>query len=145
MVTINTSTLRAYSSSLSLTVKNQEAQKATATATATTDDDKKTTEVNLENAKADGASDGGSVGGSSKSVLDSTKDKIKEMIKLAQKQLAQQQAQLAAVEASQGTPEEKAMKAMAIQTQIMATSANLQTLQGALLQLETEGGVKTTA
>ncbi|WP_122409834.1 hypothetical protein [Pseudomonas viridiflava] len=143
MVTINTSTLSAYPNSLSLTVKNQDAQ--TATATATTDDDKKTTEVNLENAKADGASDGGSVGGSSKSVLDSTKDKIKEMIKLAQKQLAEQQAQLAAVQASQGTADEKAMRAMAIQTQIMATSANLQTLQGALLQLETEGGVKTTA
>lgn len=143
MVTINTSTLSAYPNSLSLTVKNQDAQ--TAIATATTDDDKKTTEVNLEGAKANSASDGGSVGGSSKSALDSTKDKIKEMIKLAQKQLAEQQAQLAAVQASQGTADEKAMRAMAIQTQIMATSSNLQTLQGALLQLETEGGVKTTA
>ncbi|KPX92642.1 Uncharacterized protein ALO63_05165 [Pseudomonas amygdali pv. mori] len=34
---------------------------------------------------------------------------------------------------------------MAIQGQIASTSANLQILQASLLQLETEGGVNTTA
>ncbi|KPY40359.1 hypothetical protein [Pseudomonas syringae] len=37
-------------------------------------------------------------------------------------------AQLAAAHSGKGTPEEKAMKAIAIQAQISATSANLQTL-----------------
>ncbi|MBA1229422.1 hypothetical protein G7013_07140 [Pseudomonas viridiflava] len=141
MTTINTSSLNAYSSSFAVTIKNQDAQAAAAAAT---DGEKKTAEVNLEGAKATAAPEGGSAGGSSKSALDETMEKIKEQIKQAQKQLAQQQAQLAASQNS-GTPEEKAQKALAIQTQIMATSATLQTLQGALLQLQTEGGVKTTA
>jgi hypothetical protein len=34
---------------------------------------------------------------------------------------------------------------MAIQMQIAATNATLQTLQGALLQMMTSGGVNTTA
>ncbi|CAM3062181.1 hypothetical protein BZK31_11860 [Pseudomonas floridensis] len=143
MTTINTSTLSAYSSSLSVTVKNQEAQAANAAATQ--DDEKKTTEVSLEGAKVAGTAEGGTVGGSSSSALESTIDKIKEQIKQAQKQLAQQQAQLAAAQSSQGTPEEKAQRAMAIQAQIMATSASLQTLQGTLLQLQTQGGVNTKA
>ncbi|NVL29836.1 hypothetical protein F2S74_02045 [Pseudomonas syringae pv. actinidiae] len=70
---------------------------------------------------------------------------MKQEIKDTQKQLAQQQAQLAAAQSGKGTPEEKAQKAMAIQAQISGTSATLQTLQASLLQLETQGGVNTTA
>ena len=141
MTTINTSTLNAYSSSLSVTVKNQEAQAATASAT----DDKKTIETDVAGANATAPAEGGSAGGSSKSALDETIEKIKEQIKQAQKQLAQQQSQLAAAQSGKGTPEEKAQKALSILSQIMATSATLQTLQGSLLQLQTQGGVNTTA
>ncbi|SHM80189.1 hypothetical protein SAMN05216593_103229 [Pseudomonas asturiensis] len=141
MTTINTSTLNAYSSSLSVTVKNQEAQAATAVAT----DDKKTAETDVAAANATGPVEGGSAGGSSSSALDSTIEKIKEQIKQAQKQLAQEQSQLAAAQSGKGTPEEKAQKALSILSQIMATSATLQTLQASLLQLQTQGGVNTTA
>ncbi|MCF5501000.1 FlxA-like family protein [Pseudomonas syringae] len=146
MTTINTSTLHSYSCSLPIAVKNTDAEKATATAaaTSTAETEKTGDQASAEGGKT-GAAGGGSVGGSSQSALDDTIEKLKEQIKEAQKQLAQEQAQLAAAQSGKGTPEEKAMKALAIQAQISATSANLQTLQGSLLQLQTEGGVKTTA
>ncbi|MCF5470634.1 FlxA-like family protein [Pseudomonas syringae] len=146
MTPINTSTRNSYSSSLTIAVKNPDAEKApaTAAATSTAETEKTGDQASAEGGKT-GAAGGGSVGGSSQSALDDTIEKLKEQIKEAQKQLAQEQAQLAAAQSGKGTPEEKAMKALAIQAQISATSANLQTLQGSLLQLQTEGGVKTTA
>ncbi|RMN48591.1 hypothetical protein SAMN05444506_102180 [Pseudomonas syringae] len=144
MITINTSTLNSYSSPLTLAVKTTEAE-AIKSATATTETEKSSDQASTEGGKAGAASGGGSVGGSSQSALDDTIEKIKQQIKDAQKQLAQQQAQLAAAQSGKGTPEEKAMKALAIQAQISATSATLQTLQGSLLQLETQRGVNTTA
>ncbi|ADD52991.1 hypothetical protein BTW15_27985 [Pseudomonas syringae pv. tomato] len=147
MTTINTSTLNSYASSLTIAVKptDAEATKAAATATTTTETEKSSDQASTEGGKAGAAGGGGSVGGSSQSALDDTIEKIKQQIKDAQKQLAQQQAQLAAAQSGKGTPEEKAMKALAIQAQISATSATLQTLQGSLLQLETQRGVNTTA
>ncbi|KOP60498.1 hypothetical protein OX90_05915 [Pseudomonas coronafaciens pv. porri] len=145
MTIINTSTLNSYSSSLTIAVKTTDAEAAKATAASTTETEKTGDQAATEGGKAGAAAGGGSVGGSSQSSLDSTIEKLKQQIKEAQKQLAQQQAQLAAAQSGKGTPEEKAMKAIAIQAQISATSANLQTLQGSLLQLQTEGGVKTTA
>ncbi|RMO71339.1 hypothetical protein [Pseudomonas syringae group genomosp. 3] len=144
MITINTSTLNSYSSPLTLAVKTTEAE-AIKSATATAETEKSSDQASTEGGKAGAASGGGSVGGSSQSALDETIEKIKQQIKDAQKQLAQQQAQLAAAQSGKGTPEEKAMKAIAIQAQVSTTSATLQTLQGSLLQLETQRGVNTTA
>ncbi|MBI6853558.1 hypothetical protein YA0002_12345 [Pseudomonas cichorii] len=140
MTTINTSSLSAYSSALTLTVKNKDAD------TATTDSTQKTTgvSVSLEGAKVGGgAAPAGGAGGSS--TADDTIEKIKEQIKQAQKQLVQQQAQLAAAQNSKGSEEEKAARILAIQGQIAQTSSTIQTLQGTLLQLTTSGGVNTTA
>ncbi|MEN1831915.1 hypothetical protein AAIM60_03475 [Pseudomonas lijiangensis] len=140
MTTINTSSLSAYSSALTLTVKNKDAD------TATTDSTQKTTgvSVSLEGAKVGGgAAPAGGAGGSS--TADDTIEKIKEQIKQAQKQLVQQQAQLAAAQNSKGSEEEKAARVLAIMGQITQTSATIQTLQGTLLQLTTSGGVNTTA
>ncbi|RMM65431.1 hypothetical protein ALQ74_01297 [Pseudomonas savastanoi pv. glycinea] len=144
MITINTSTLNSYSSPLTLAVKSTDAE-AIKSATTTTETEKTSDQASTEGGKAGAAGGGGSVGGSSKSALNQTIEQIKQQIKDAQKQLAQQQAQLAAAQSGNGTAEEKALKAMAIQGQIASTSANLQTLQASLLQLETEGGVNTTA
>ncbi|RMO94275.1 hypothetical protein ALQ33_02640 [Pseudomonas syringae pv. philadelphi] len=147
MTTINTSSLNSNPSPFTFVVKKPEADAVKASTTSATDAEKATDEsttVSTE-AKTGAASGGGSVGGSSQSALDETIEKIKQQIKDAQKQLAQLQAQLASAQSGKGTPEEKAQRAMAIQAQVVATSATLQTLQGALLQLQTEGGVKTTA
>ncbi|UZE24771.1 hypothetical protein LOY67_04970 [Pseudomonas sp. B21-056] len=66
-------------------------------------------------------------------------EQIKKQIEQTEKLLAQQQAQLARVQKSQASEEQKAQQAMAIQTQIMGTQAALQTLRGALLQAMTVG------
>ncbi|KPB77059.1 hypothetical protein ACKUFS_14180 [Pseudomonas cannabina] len=147
MTTINTSSLNSNPSPFTFVVKKPEADAVKASTTSATEAEKATDEsttVSTE-VKTGAASGGGSVGGSSPSAFDETIEKIKQQIKDAQKQLAQLQAQLASAQSGKSTPEEKAQKAMAIQAQISATSANLQTLQGVLLQLQTEGGVKTTA
>ncbi|KGS11767.1 hypothetical protein [Pseudomonas coronafaciens] len=141
MTTIDTSMLNRYSSPLTLTVKKPEENAVTA---ATNAKDKATEEASTEGASGAPA-DGGTVGGSSSDALQQTIDKIKEQIKQAQKELAREQAQLAAAQSSKGTPEEKAQRSLAIQGQISATSSTLQTLQGALLQLETQRGIKATA
>ncbi|KPC24214.1 Uncharacterized protein ABJ99_5079 [Pseudomonas syringae pv. cilantro] len=148
MTTINTSSLNSNPSPFTFVVKKPEADAIKASTTSATDAEKATDETSAAvstEGKTGAASGGGSVGGSSPSAFDETIEKIKQQIKDAQKQLAQQQAQLAAAQSGKGTPEEKAQKAMSIQAQISATSSNLQTLQGVLLQLQTEGGVKTTA
>ncbi|QXG34069.1 FlxA-like family protein [Pseudomonas viridiflava] len=141
MTTINTSTLTTYSSSFTLAVKSQDTQAGAAS----TDGEGKSKGISVDLSTASPTASGGSAGGSSKSALEQTLEKLKEQIKQVQKQLAEQQSQLAAAQSGKGTPEEKAQRAMAIQTQIGATTATLQTLQGALLQLQTEGGVNTTA
>ncbi|MBC3348332.1 MULTISPECIES: hypothetical protein [Pseudomonas] len=64
-------------------------------------------------------------------------EQLKKQIEQTEKLLAEQQAQLARVQKSQANQEQKAQETMAIQTQIMATQATLQTLQAALLQAMT--------
>ncbi|CAN1598878.1 hypothetical protein LOY35_05230 [Pseudomonas sp. B21-028] len=64
-------------------------------------------------------------------------EQLKKQIEQAEKLLAQQQAELARVQKSQASEEQKAQQAMAIQTQIMGTQAALQTLRAALLQAMT--------
>lgn len=137
MTTINTSSMSQYASPVNLAVK-KEADSATAPAVS---EEKKTVGASLppvEVKKSSGA-------GGGKSAAEETIEKIKEQIKQTQKQLAALQAQLAAAQGGSGTAEEKAQKAMAIQMQIASTNATLQTLQGALLQMMTSGGVNTTA
>ena len=137
MTTINTSSLNSYASSLNLTVKKE----ADAAASKAVVEEKKTVAVSLPVAKTKEA---GGAGGS-KSSTDETIEKLQQQIKETQKQLTELRAQLAAAQASTGTPEEKAQRVMALQVQIATTSATLQTQQGALLQLITSGGVNTTA
>ncbi len=144
MTTINTSSLSAYSSALTLTVKNKETENATSTATDSTQ--KTGVSVSLEGAKVGDAAKAGGAGGSSSSTgADQTIERIKEQIKQAQQQLVRQQAQLAAAQNSKGSEEEKAARILAIQGEIAQTSSTIQTLQGTLLELTTSGGIKTTA
>ncbi|WP_024645262.1 FlxA-like family protein [Pseudomonas syringae] len=150
MTTINTSTLNSYSSSLTLAVKPTDAETtkaatAAAAATTTTETEKSSDQASTDDGKAGAAGGGGSVGGSSEASLNQTVEQIKQQIKDVQKQLVEQKAQLAAAQSGNGSAEEKAQKSMAIQGQISVISANLQTLQASLLQLETGGGVNTTA
>ena len=145
MTTINTSSLSGYGASLSLTVKNPAAEEqAAATGVSTEKSDVK---VSLGGAQAGGAKADGAAGGGSatSSAVEETIANIKEQIEAAKKQLAQQQAQLSAAQNGSGSDEEKAQKALAIQTQIASTNALLQTLQATLITLTTQGGVKTTA
>ncbi|MGX9566231.1 hypothetical protein [Pseudomonas sp. CFBP 5748] len=62
---------------------------------------------------------------------------LKKQIEQAEKLLANQQAQLARVQKSQTSEEQKTQQDMAIQTQIMGTQGALQTLRGALMQAMT--------
>ncbi|WP_122318186.1 hypothetical protein [Pseudomonas cichorii] len=144
MTTINTASLSAYSSALTLTVKSKDAEKVTSTAT---DSAQETgVSVSFEGAKVGGAASAGGAGGSSSATgVDKTIERIKEQIKQAQQQLVQQQAQLAAAQNSKGSAEEKAARILAIQGQIAQTSSTIQTLQGTLIELTTSGGIKTTA
>ncbi|MFJ4141517.1 hypothetical protein [Pseudomonas sp. NPDC089734] len=143
MTTINTSSLSAYSSALTLTVKNKDADSTTATDAA----EKSGVSVSLDGAKVGGTAvaAGAGAGGSSSSSTDETIEKLKEQIEQTEKLLAQQQAQLAAAQNGKGSEDEKAQRVMAIQMQIATTTATLQTQQGALLQLTTSGGIDTTA
>lgn len=143
MTTINTSSLSPYSASLSLTVKNQAAEEQAATGTST---EKAGATVSLAGAQAGGAAGGAAGGGSAtSSSVEETIANIKEQIEAAKKELAKQQAQLNSVQNGSGSEEEKAQKVMAIQVQISATNASLQTLQATLITLTTQGGVSTTA
>ncbi|MBT2339397.1 MULTISPECIES: hypothetical protein [Pseudomonas] len=66
-------------------------------------------------------------------------EQLKKQIEQTEKLLAQQQAELARVQKSQASQDQKAQQAMAIQTQIMGTQAALQTLRASLLQAMTVG------
>lgn len=138
MTTINTSSLNAYSSALTLAVKTKEADTAGVSGVSA---EKKTVQVSLAPAEVKKTSGAGGT----KSATDETIEKLQEQIKQTEKQMAALQAQLAATEGGSGTPEEKAQRVMALQMQIATTSATLQAQQGALLQLLTSGGVNTTA
>ncbi|TNB77712.1 hypothetical protein FHJ31_26970 [Pseudomonas sp. Fig-3] len=80
---------------------------------------------------------GANIGGAPASGSGDVIEQLKKQIEQTEKLLAEQQAQLARVQKSQANQEQKAQEAMAIQTQIMATQATLQTLQAALLQAMT--------
>ncbi|WP_260963215.1 hypothetical protein [Pseudomonas citri] len=82
---------------------------------------------------------GANVAGAPSSTGVNVIEQIKKQIEQTEKLLAQQQAQLARVQQSQASEEQKAQQAMAIQTQIMGTQAALQTLRSSLLQAMTVG------
>ncbi|MCG6573988.1 hypothetical protein EGM97_04615 [Pseudomonas sp. AF32] len=106
----------------------------------TTDDTTASTEAGSEkeaSLKVD--TSGANVAGAPASKGVDVIEQIKKQIEQTEKLLAQQQAQLARVQKSQASEEQKAQQAMAIQTQIMGTQAALQTLRGALLQAMTVG------
>jgi gas vesicle protein len=144
MTTISTSSLSPYSAAFTATIKKDDAATTDASTDATTaagEDSTKSTTV-----EAGGAAGGGGATGSSTS--DATQesiDKLQEQIKETQDQLKKEQQKLAAAQNGNGTEEEKAQKALAIQAQISSTNATLASQQAALLQLTTTGGVDTTA
>ncbi|GAB7532162.1 hypothetical protein PS3A_45770 [Pseudomonas sp. 3A(2025)] len=137
MTTINTSSLSSYSSALSLTARKPEAVQA---------DETKTSETTRVSADLSGAKTGGASKSKSTATTPTEEmiEQIKKQIEQTEKQLEQQRAQLAAVQSSKADEQTKAQQVMAIQVQIAATSANLQTLQGSLLQL-IGGSIDTTA
>ncbi|AXA55556.1 hypothetical protein ACNT2N_09855 [Pseudomonas thivervalensis] len=126
MTSISATTINPYlSSAPKVSIRGTEEEKAVSPVTSTeTGEDKK-----LE-ADTGGASIAG-VGGSSGSDII---EQLKKQIERTEKLLAEQQAQLAQVQQSRADEEQKAQETTAIQIQIMATQATLQTLQAALLQ-----------
>lgn len=62
-------------------------------------------------------------------------EQLKKMIAEAQKQLQQQQQQLAQLNARKMSEDEKNTQVMAVQSQILGTTARLQALQASLFQL----------
>lgn len=137
MTTINTSSLSNYSSAFAVAVKKPEAAQT---------DETKTSEATSVSADLSGAKVGGASNSKSTASTPTEEmiEQIKKQIEQTEKQLEQQRAQLAAVQSSKADEQTKLQQAMAIQTQIAATSASLQTLQGSLLQL-IGGSINTTA
>ena len=131
MTSISATTVNPYPlSAPKVSIRGAEEEKAASPAvSADSGEDKdKTLKVDTGGANIEG------VGGSNGS---NVIEQLKKQIERTEKLLAEQQAQLARVQKSQGDQEQKAQEAMAIQTQIMATQATLQTLQAALLQAMT--------
>lgn len=136
MTTISGTTLNLYPSSpLKATIREPE-DKATSALAPVDDSAEQSDEASTKPSKVTGDL----AATSSTSYV----EQLKKQIEQAQKLLAQQQAQLQSVERGQASDEQKAQQAMAIQTQIMGTSASLQTLQSALLQAMS-GSVDTHA
>ncbi|WP_053182238.1 hypothetical protein [Pseudomonas thivervalensis] len=128
MTSISATTINPYlSSAPKVSIRGTEEEKAVSPVTSTEageDKDKK-----LE-ADTGGASIAGVGSGSGSDII----EQLKKQIERTEKLLAEQQAQLAQVQQSRADEEQKAQETTAIQIQIMATQATLQTLQAALLQ-----------
>ncbi|OAB51293.1 hypothetical protein [Pseudomonas thivervalensis] len=128
MTSISATTINPYlSSAPKVSIRGAEEEKAVSPVTSTeTGEDK---DKKLE-ADTGGASIAGVGGSSGSDVI----EQLKKQIERTEKLLAEQQAQLAQVQQSRADEEQKAQETTAIQIQIMATQATLQTLQAALLQ-----------
>ncbi|WP_434650061.1 hypothetical protein [Pseudomonas sp. D1-2] len=132
MTSISATTVNPYPlSAPTVTIRGAEEDRAVSpvTPTETAEDKDKPLKVDTSGANIAGA------GGSSAS--SDVIEQLKKQIERTEKLLADQQAQLARVQKSQADQAQKSQQAMAIQTQIMATQATLQTLQAALLQAMT--------
>ncbi|MGX4729298.1 hypothetical protein [Pseudomonas corrugata] len=128
MTTISAATVNPYPLSASKVRIGGAAEETTATSPASTDagDEKEQSlKVDTSGANIAGAPAAGGV---------DTVEQLKKQIEQAEKLLAQQQAELARVQKSQASEEQKIQQAMAIQTQIMGTQAALQSLRASLLQ-----------
>ncbi|AOE64060.1 hypothetical protein LOY64_05715 [Pseudomonas corrugata] len=128
MTTISATTVNPYPLSAPKVRIGGAAEETTATSPASTDagDEKEQSlKVDTSGANIAGAPAAGGV---------DTVEQLKKQIEQAEKLLAQQQAELARVQKSQASEEQKIQQAMAIQTQIMGTQAALQSLRASLLQ-----------
>ncbi|BBP61369.1 hypothetical protein [Pseudomonas sp. St316] len=131
MTTISATTINPYPLSAPTTRIKGADEDTTATTTASTDagDEKgKSLKVDTSGANVAGAPSSGGI---------DIVEQLKKQIEQTEKLLAQQQAELARVQKSQASAEQKAQQTMAIQTQIMGTQAALQTLRASLLQAMT--------
>jgi hypothetical protein len=131
MTSISATTVNPYPlSAPKVTIRGAEEEKAVNPAVSADDSEDKDKSLKVDTSGANIEGVGGSNGSN---VI----EQLKKQIEQTEKLLAEQQAQLARVQKSQANQEQKAQEAMAIQTQIMATQATLQTLQAALLQAMT--------
>src|SRR3546814_735736 len=131
MTSISATTVNPYPlSAPKVSIKGAEDEAAVSPAVSTDASDDKDQQLKVETSGAN--IDGAPASGSGDVI-----EQLKKQIEQTEKLLAEQQAQLARVQKSQANQEQKAQEAMAIQTQIMATQATLQTLQAALLQAMT--------
>lgn len=142
MTTINTSSLGLYPATLTATVKSNADAKAAETQSGDATTSKLSVELRGNVYQTDEDKKAGAAGPSSPA--DQAIANLQKQIKEVQKQLLRQQQQLAAAQNSKGTDIEKATRIMAIQQQISGTTAQLATLQAALLDLM-KGSVNTTA
>jgi septal ring factor EnvC (AmiA/AmiB activator) len=132
MTSISATTVNPYPlSAPKVSIRGAEEEKAVSPVTPTDSNEDKDKALEVDTSGANIAGAGGSSGASD--VI----EQLKKQIERTEKLLAEQQAQLARVQKSQADQEQKSQEAMAIQTQIMATQATLQTLQAALLQAMT--------
>lgn len=132
MTSISATTVNPYPlSAPKVSIRGAEEEKAVSPVTSTDSSEDKDKALKVDTSGANIAGAGGSSG--SGDVI----EQLKKQIERTEKLLAEQQAQLARVQKSQADQEQKSQEAMAIQTQIMATQATLQTLQAALLQAMT--------
>jgi len=131
MTSISASTVNPYPlSAPKVTIRGAEEEKAVSPVTSTDSGEDKDKKLKVDTSGANIAGVGGSSG-------NNVIEQLKKQIERTEKLLAEQQAQLARVQKSQADQEQKSQETMAIQTQIMATQATLQTLQAALLQAMT--------
>ncbi|WLH11796.1 hypothetical protein PSH58_23580 [Pseudomonas hefeiensis] len=131
MTSISATTVNPYPlSAPKVSIKGAEDEAAVSPAVSTDASDDKDQQLKVDTS---GANIAGAPASGSGDVI----EQLKKQIEQTEKLLAEQQAQLARVQKSQANQEQKAQEAMAIQTQIMATQATLQTLQAALLQAMT--------
>jgi len=131
MTSISATTVNPYPlSAPKVSIRGGEEEKAVSPVVSTDSSEGKDKPLQIDTSGANIAGVGGSNGSD---VI----EQLKKQIERTEKLLAEQQAQLARVQKSNADQEQKAQESMAIQTQIMATQAALQTLQAALLQAMT--------
>ena len=140
MTTINTSSLGLYPATLTATIKSN-VDKASETQSGDSVPSKINVDLRGNVYQTDDAK-AGAAGPSSPA--QAATENLQKQIKEVQKQLLREQQQLAAAQNSKGSETEKASRIMAIQQQISGTTAQLATMQAALLDLM-KGNVKATA
>ncbi|WP_109512612.1 hypothetical protein [Pseudomonas ovata] len=135
MTTINTSSLSTYNSAFTAAIKKPDAAQTDETKTAAPE--KITADMSGTQVSEASKSSGGSP-------KEQMIEQIKKQIEDTQEMLEKLREQLAAVQKGSADDDTKAQQSMAIQSQIIAASANLQTLQASLLEL-IGGSVDTKA